>query len=194
MFWALNDKEHPFYHPEESRKFGYITDEMYRKFDRVLGKALQGVGPDVPVLVMSDHGFGPFRREVNINNWLAQEGYLKLTTATGGRRGLDPGIRRLAGQQGLRPGPERPLPEHEGPGTRRHASAPATGATCWKRSRPAGGHRRPQERPEGHLLRLHLRGQFLQGPSSTAPRTSSWALTAATASATSRPWAPSAAR
>ncbi len=80
MFWALNDKEHPFYHPEESRRFGFITEEMYRKFDRVLGKALQGVGPDVPVLVMSDHGFGPFRREVNVNNWLAQEGYLKLTT------------------------------------------------------------------------------------------------------------------
>jgi predicted AlkP superfamily phosphohydrolase/phosphomutase len=80
MFWALNDKEHPFYHPEESRKFGYITDEMYRKFDRVLGKALQGIGPDVAVLVMSDHGFGPFRREVNVNNWLAQEGLLKLTS------------------------------------------------------------------------------------------------------------------
>ncbi|MBN2345445.1 MAG: alkaline phosphatase family protein, partial [Candidatus Aminicenantes bacterium] len=78
MFWALNDREHPFFHPEESRKFGFITDEMYRKFDRVLGKALQRVGPDVPVLVMSDHGFAPFRREVNVNNWLAQEGYLKL--------------------------------------------------------------------------------------------------------------------
>jgi len=80
MFWALNDKEHPYYHPEESRKFGFITDEMYRKFDRVLGKALKSIDPGIPVLAMSDHGFGPFRREVNINNWLAQEGYLKLTS------------------------------------------------------------------------------------------------------------------
>ena len=79
MFWALNDKEHPYYHPEESRRFGYITDEMYRKFDRVLGKALKNIDPAIPVLVMSDHGFGPFRREVNINNWLAKEGYLKLS-------------------------------------------------------------------------------------------------------------------
>jgi predicted AlkP superfamily phosphohydrolase/phosphomutase len=78
MFWALNDKEHPYYHPEESRKFAYITDEMYRKFDRVLGKALQNIDPAVPVLVMSDHGFGPFRRAVNVNNFLAREGYLKL--------------------------------------------------------------------------------------------------------------------
>jgi predicted AlkP superfamily phosphohydrolase/phosphomutase len=76
MFWALNDKEHPFYQPEESRRFGYIRDEMYRKFDRVLGRALKEIDPAVPVLVMSDHGFAPFRREVNVNNWLIQEGYL----------------------------------------------------------------------------------------------------------------------
>lgn len=84
MFWALNDKEHPYYHPEESRKFAYITDEMYRKFDRVLGKAMKSIDPGIPVLVMSDHGFGPFRREVNINNWLVQEGYLKLSGAGAG--------------------------------------------------------------------------------------------------------------
>jgi predicted AlkP superfamily phosphohydrolase/phosphomutase len=84
MFWALNDKEHPYYHPEESRKFGYISDEMYRKFDRVLGKALKSTGTGIPVLVMSDHGFAPFRRAVNINNWLVQEGYLKLNVAAAG--------------------------------------------------------------------------------------------------------------
>ncbi len=78
MFWALNDNEHPYYHPEESRRFGYITDELYRKFDRVLGRALGQIDPAIPVVVMSDHGFAPFRREVNINNWLIQEGYLKL--------------------------------------------------------------------------------------------------------------------
>ena len=80
MFWALNDKEHPYYHAEESRKFGYIIDEMYRKFDRVLGKALKSIDPGIPVLVMSYHGFGPFRRSVNVNTWLVKEGYLKLST------------------------------------------------------------------------------------------------------------------
>ncbi|MBU4404898.1 MAG: alkaline phosphatase family protein [Candidatus Aminicenantes bacterium] len=84
MFWALNDKEHPYYHPEESRKFAYITDEMYRKFDRVLGKAMKNIDPGIPLLLMSDHGFGPFRREVNINNWLVKEGYLKMSVDDGG--------------------------------------------------------------------------------------------------------------
>ena len=81
MFWALNDKQHPYYHPEESRKFAYITDELYRKFDRILGKALKNINPGIPVLVMSDHGFGPFRRGVNVNTWLVKEGYLKLSTS-----------------------------------------------------------------------------------------------------------------
>jgi len=81
MFWALNDKEHPYYHPEESRKFAYITDEMYRKFDRVLGKAMKNIDPGIPLLLMSDHGFGPFRRGVNVNTWLVKEGYLKMTTS-----------------------------------------------------------------------------------------------------------------
>jgi len=84
MFWALNDKGHPYYHPEESRKFAYITDEMYRKFDRVLGKAMKNIDPGIPLLLMSDHGFGPFRREVNINNWLVKEGYLKMSVDSGG--------------------------------------------------------------------------------------------------------------
>jgi predicted AlkP superfamily phosphohydrolase/phosphomutase len=80
MFWALNDKEHPYYHAQESKQFAYISDEMYRKFDRVLGKALKSIDPGIPVLVMSDHGFGPFHRGVNVNTWLVNEGYLKLST------------------------------------------------------------------------------------------------------------------
>jgi predicted AlkP superfamily phosphohydrolase/phosphomutase len=57
---------------------------MYRKFDRVLGKAMKNIDPGIPLLLMSDHGFGPFRREVNINNWLVKEGYLKMSADDGG--------------------------------------------------------------------------------------------------------------
>lgn len=78
MFWALKDKDHPFYHPEESQKFAYINDELYRKHDRVLGEMLKKVPPGMKIIVMSDHGFAPFHREVNLNTWLFNEGYLKL--------------------------------------------------------------------------------------------------------------------
>lgn len=79
MFWALKDKEHPYYHPEESLKCGYINDELYRKHDQVLGEIFKKVPPDIKIIVMSDHGFAPFRREFNLNTWLFNEGYLKLS-------------------------------------------------------------------------------------------------------------------
>ncbi len=79
MMWALNDKQHPYFHAKESKKFWNERDELYRKHDRILGKVLKKLPKDVPIIVMSDHGFAPFRRKVNINTWLYKEGYLKLS-------------------------------------------------------------------------------------------------------------------
>jgi predicted AlkP superfamily phosphohydrolase/phosphomutase len=78
MFWSLTDKMHPYYHPDVAQKFGFMIDELYRKHDEILGKVLKETPPDVRIIVMSDHGFAPFRRTVNINTWLHKEGYLKL--------------------------------------------------------------------------------------------------------------------
>ncbi len=78
MFWALDDKDHPYFHPDEARKFGFMIDEMYRKHDEILGDVLKRTPKDVKIVVMSDHGFAPFRRTVNLNTWLYNEGYLKL--------------------------------------------------------------------------------------------------------------------
>ncbi|MGB0954340.1 MAG: alkaline phosphatase family protein, partial [Planctomycetota bacterium] len=35
-------------------------------------------GQDIELIVMSDHGFAPFRRKMHVNDWLVQEGYLVL--------------------------------------------------------------------------------------------------------------------
>ncbi len=77
MFWALSDPEHPYYHPEESRQYGNMIEELYMEFDKVVGYTLKKLPPDVPFMVISDHGFAPFRRGVNINKWLIDHGYLK---------------------------------------------------------------------------------------------------------------------
>lgn len=78
MFWALQDKAHPFFHPDESKKFAYIYEDLYRKHDQVLGEALKKLPPDMKIVVMSDHGFAPYTRDFNLNTWLFNEGYLKL--------------------------------------------------------------------------------------------------------------------
>jgi len=78
MLWALTDKDHPYYHPAEAKEFGYMKDELYRMHDRILGHVLNTMPKDTGLIVLSDHGFGTFRRKVNLNTFLFNEGYLKL--------------------------------------------------------------------------------------------------------------------
>jgi predicted AlkP superfamily phosphohydrolase/phosphomutase len=53
-------------------------EEMYRRMDALVGKAMQYADSDTALLVLSDHGFCAFRRGVNINAWLRDKGYLNL--------------------------------------------------------------------------------------------------------------------
>ena len=46
--------------------------------DRLVGLALQHVDAETVLFVLSDHGFCSFRRGVNLNAWLRDNGYLAL--------------------------------------------------------------------------------------------------------------------
>jgi len=83
------DEKHPQYDPQaanaEVTYFGRkikMKDailETYRKMDDVVGYVLDHIlGPDDELYVVSDHGFDSFRREVSINNWLYDEGFLAI--------------------------------------------------------------------------------------------------------------------
>jgi predicted AlkP superfamily phosphohydrolase/phosphomutase len=76
MFWRYEDSDHPS-HP--ARKPEGLEDpllETYQKADRFLGTLLDRMDPDTLLFVMSDHGFRSFRRCVNLNTWLHENGYL----------------------------------------------------------------------------------------------------------------------
>ena len=47
------------------------------------------VGPDVPILIVSDHGFNSFRKAVNLNTWLVQEGFMTLSKGESDEKRLD---------------------------------------------------------------------------------------------------------
>jgi len=49
----------------------------YRRVDAEVGRVMR-LAPDATLMVISDHGFGSFRRAVNLNTWLYQNGYLAL--------------------------------------------------------------------------------------------------------------------
>ncbi len=73
-FWHYLDPSWPQYTPEAWRT---IT-RFYEALDREIGRLVDHARPDA-VLVISDHGFGPARVEVNLNLWLKRQGLLKTT-------------------------------------------------------------------------------------------------------------------
>jgi predicted AlkP superfamily phosphohydrolase/phosphomutase len=78
MFWRLLDENHPEYDPKLASRFGKTIENIYIEADKFLDRALQRIDKDTLLLVMSDHGFNPFRRGFNLNTWLLQNGYHKL--------------------------------------------------------------------------------------------------------------------
>ena len=62
-------------------------DAIYQEADRIVGDVLTRVdagefGDDCLLLVLSDHGFSSFRRQVNLNTLLLEHGYLATTGDT----------------------------------------------------------------------------------------------------------------
>ena len=58
--------------------------------DAAVGEAMAKAGRDTTLLVLSDHGFAPFRRAVHLNTWLLREGFLALDNPA--NTGPDPGF------------------------------------------------------------------------------------------------------
>lgn len=53
-------------------------EDLYRRMDRLVGEAMESLDGDTILFALSDHGFCAFRRAVNLNSWLHQNGYLYL--------------------------------------------------------------------------------------------------------------------
>jgi len=77
MFWRGLDPEHP-RHADTAPEHRDAVEWVYREADRILGETLDRMGPNDELIVLSDHGFAPFRHAVHLNRWLADRGYLAL--------------------------------------------------------------------------------------------------------------------
>jgi predicted AlkP superfamily phosphohydrolase/phosphomutase len=78
MFWRDRDPQHPGRVPEQVERYQKVIEDIYVGIDRQVGEALQTIGPQDTLIVMSDHGFTTFRRGFNLNSWLVENGYIKL--------------------------------------------------------------------------------------------------------------------
>jgi predicted AlkP superfamily phosphohydrolase/phosphomutase len=87
MFWRYHDEHHPARPAEVAAKHANAIEDLYRRMDELVGKTVarcQDAG--TLLLVLSDHGFNTFRRGIDLNRWLEENGYLVVDDA---RRGQD---------------------------------------------------------------------------------------------------------
>ncbi len=70
--------QHMFFRDLDQAPGSAVLRDLYQRMDRIVGKTMQHSGPDSVVIVLSDHGFCHFRRSVNLNRWLVENGYMRL--------------------------------------------------------------------------------------------------------------------
>lgn len=76
-FWRQQNPNGPGYDKEAAARYGGLMEHLYQQMDAIVGQAMECMNkPDDVVLIMSDHGFASFAKEVELNQWLRKEGYL----------------------------------------------------------------------------------------------------------------------
>ncbi len=80
MFWRFQDDGHPARDADEkiNEAHRHTIRDMYQRMDGLVGRTMDTINEKTALVVMSDHGFKPFRRGVDLNAWLLANGYLKL--------------------------------------------------------------------------------------------------------------------
>ena len=77
MFYRGIDSEHALY-PETGDTGRDAIAWSYREADRILGRTMQQLGESDRLIVISDHGFAPYRWSFHLNKWLLDNGYMAL--------------------------------------------------------------------------------------------------------------------
>jgi len=70
--------QHPRHDAEMAAQVKEDILAYFQAMDACVGQLVQAAGPEATVIVMSDHGGGPFEKFFHVNNWLASQGFLKF--------------------------------------------------------------------------------------------------------------------
>ena len=78
MFFRCLDPDHPSNRGKETEKYRNVIRDLYVRTDGLMGRLLEVIDEKTLLLVISDHGFTQFKRGLNLNTWLRDNGYLFL--------------------------------------------------------------------------------------------------------------------
>jgi predicted AlkP superfamily phosphohydrolase/phosphomutase len=77
MFWRQDVRVF-----EKGKEADGVIAEWYMKMDELIGWVMNNLGGDVPLFIISDHGFAPLNRYVHLNAWLTKNGYMSFKDTT----------------------------------------------------------------------------------------------------------------
>jgi predicted AlkP superfamily phosphohydrolase/phosphomutase len=82
MFWRYLDPQHPARPAEVPARYRHVIEDLYQRMDDLVGRTMARCqDKDTMLMVLSDHGFNTFRRGIDLNRWLEENGYLKVDDA-----------------------------------------------------------------------------------------------------------------
>jgi predicted AlkP superfamily phosphohydrolase/phosphomutase len=89
--------EHPQHNPGRAARYGDAIGAYFSYLDGRLAQVIADIDEDTVLMVMSDHGFGPFHAFIHVNSWLIEQGYLVPRSSAKAR------IKRLMFRTGFSP-------------------------------------------------------------------------------------------
>ena len=89
MMYRLIDPTHPMYDAALAARFSDAIRSVYRRADMFVAQVMEMVEPGTTIMIVSDHGFHSWRKAVNLNTWLVQQGYMVLQGQAPGEKKLD---------------------------------------------------------------------------------------------------------
>jgi predicted AlkP superfamily phosphohydrolase/phosphomutase len=76
--WNLFDAYHPRYDKKLASKYEARIIGYFSSVDAEIAKLKRRLDDDTSFIVMSDHGFGPIHRFIDLNVWLLEQGYIAI--------------------------------------------------------------------------------------------------------------------
>jgi predicted AlkP superfamily phosphohydrolase/phosphomutase len=76
--WRFMDQTHPRHDPALFAKYGDALLKVYQHLDRAVAEVHSAIGDQHSTIIMSDHGFGPLHRTINLNILFIEKGLMHL--------------------------------------------------------------------------------------------------------------------
>jgi predicted AlkP superfamily phosphohydrolase/phosphomutase len=88
LFWKYLDPSFDLYNSDMASLIRPRVQELYQRMDAAVGDIANSLPADTHLIIVSDHGFGGTEAYFNVNQWLADNGWLKLKSSAAIRKRL----------------------------------------------------------------------------------------------------------